>query len=77
MAKNDIDDGVKQIFAYMKDMKTLVFQVVAPCGLGKSTMVPAAIAKHVQGVRLIVVEPRVLVAKENAKYVRDKYGVPT
>ena len=57
------------------DSENTALEIVGPCGSGKSTSVIANLIKAASGLKFVVIEPRVLVARNNAIYMAQKLGV--
>ena len=57
---------MEQIYSHMRSSQVPAFQIIASCGFGKSTQIPADIIRNCGLVKLIVCEPRVVVARNNA-----------
>ena len=68
------DSKMEDIYTLMKDPYQMVFQVVAGCGYGKSTSILTDILDAMEDLKIIVVEPRVIVARSNAGYVASELG---
>ena len=65
---------MKEIHEYLKNPQKSIFQIVTSCGYGKSTTIPVDIVRN-NNLKLVVVEPRVIVARSNAEYVNNCLGV--
>ena len=70
--KNSWTNSISNLFAMNSPS---VKQIVAGCGLGKSTVLPAIILNERPELKIITVEPHVKVAKANAKFVNEKWGI--
>ena len=66
---------MEQIYSNMRYLQASAFQIVASCGFGKSTRIPAEMARNCGFVKFIIVEPRVFVARNNAGYVNSEIKV--